>query len=134
MGFTVRGTPIGAISIFIALLSSMGGFLFGYDTGQISGLLVMSDFKERFATEQTCDPTGLCTPAFNTWLEGLIVGMLSIGTMAGALGGSYLADICGRRRAMQWDVLMFCVGVIIQVTSQYSWVQIAIGRLVTGRE
>lgn len=28
--FNVHGAPIGALSIFVALLASMGGFLFGY--------------------------------------------------------------------------------------------------------
>lgn len=52
----------------------------------------------------------------NSWLDGLIVSFMSIGTMFGALAGSYLADFLGRRRAMQWEVLMFLIGVAIQIS------------------
>lgn len=125
----VRGSPIGYTSVLIAVVASMGGFLFGYDTGQISGILVYEDFKARFATET--DPmTG--EPAFNTYLEGCITGFLSIGTAIGAILGAPAADKLGRRLAMQVEVLVFCIGVIIQVTSFEAWYQVAIGRLVTG--
>ncbi|KAE8217770.1 hypothetical protein CF319_g8213 [Tilletia indica] len=128
MPLTVRGAPIGPVSIAIAGLASMGGFLFGEDTGQISGLLIMSDFKNRFATE--VDVNNM--PIFNSWLEGLIVSSLSIGTLLGVLIGAPLADKFGRRRAMSIECMIFCAGVVIQVTSFEAWWQIAIGRGVTG--
>ncbi|KAK3099100.1 hexose transporter hxt5, partial [Teratosphaeriaceae sp. CCFEE 6253] len=33
---------------FMGVLVSMGGFVFGYDTGQISGFLGMPDFLQRY--------------------------------------------------------------------------------------
>ncbi|PWN48394.1 putative HXT5-hexose transporter [Violaceomyces palustris] len=126
MVFTVRGTPIGALTVFIAVLASMGGFLFGWDTGQISGLLIMSDFKERFAQ----GPPG--EKAFNTWIEGVIVSLLSVGTAFGVMLGAPIADFFGRRRAMTIECIVFNLGVIIQVTAFHAWYQLAIGRFVTG--
>lgn len=44
-------TPIPLLtwrSCVMGLFVSMGGFLFGYDTGQISGFLEMKDFLERY--------------------------------------------------------------------------------------
>jgi hypothetical protein len=35
-------------SFIMAVFVSMGGFIFGYDTGQISGFLGMSEFQQRF--------------------------------------------------------------------------------------
>lgn len=97
-------------------------------TGQISDLVLMEDFKARFATE--VDAMG--QPAFNPWLEGLIVSLLSAGTAIGVLLGAPLADFFGRRWAMSIECAVFSVGVLIQVTSFYAWYQIAIGRLITG--
>ena len=99
-GLQVHGLPISIFSIFLALLPSMGGFIFGYgenlhilllelrfshcclDTGQISDILLMPDFLGRFAE---CDG-GTCK--FSNVRSGLIVSLLSIGTLLGALLGA----------------------------------------------
>lgn len=130
MVFQVRGTPIGALTIFIAMLASMGGFLFGWDTGQISGLTAMDDFRARFATIP--NPASAGGKDWNPWLEGVVVSLLSVGTAIGVLIGAPLADKFGRRWAMVYECIIFDIGVIIQVTAFYSWEQVAIGRLITG--
>lgn len=102
--FHIRGAPVGRLAILLALIASMGGFIFGrilflfvclikisnrvigYDTGQISDILLMEDFLKRFAT---CgDPNDASTCKFNTYIEGLIVSLLSVGTAIGALLGA----------------------------------------------
>jgi SP family sugar:H+ symporter-like MFS transporter len=50
----------------------------GYDTGQISDILIMEDFLRRFG-----EPDGSGGYAFSHKREGLIVAMLSIGTLVG---------------------------------------------------
>ncbi|KAI0820915.1 general substrate transporter [Trametes gibbosa] len=128
--FYVDGLPIGWVAIMLAIIASMGGFIFGYDTGQISDILIMDDFKLRFAQCGTPGDVNSCN--FSTVREGLIVALLSIGTLVGALVGAPTADYFGRRYAMSLECIVFSVGVIIQITSFHSWVQFAIGRLVSG--
>jgi len=78
--------PIGGTAIMLALVASMGGFIFGYDTGQISDILLMEDFKLRFA--ECSNPLDHNTCQFSTVRSGLIVSLLSIGTLVGALAGA----------------------------------------------
>lgn len=58
----------------MAVLVSMGGFIFGYDTGRISGFLEMPNFLGRFA-DTTNPETG--EPAFSNGRSGTIVGLVS---------------------------------------------------------
>jgi len=128
--FYVQGVPIGYMAIALAVLASMGGFIFGYDTGQISDILIMDDFILRFAECGT--PGDVSTCSFSIVREGLIVALLSIGTLVGSILGAPTADFLGRRYAMSAECLIFAVGVIIQITSTHVWQQFAVGRLVSG--
>ncbi|KAI0321540.1 general substrate transporter [Amylostereum chailletii] len=128
--FHVQGVPIGYVSVMLAVVASMGGFIFGYDTGQISDILLMKDFLQRFA--QCGDRADVSTCSFSTVREGLIVALLSIGTLIGALIGAPTADFLGRRRAMQVECGVFIIGVIVQITSTHEWAQFAVGRLISG--
>jgi SP family sugar:H+ symporter-like MFS transporter len=59
--------------LLMGILVSMGGFIFGYDTGQISGFLEMPDFLRRFA--DIYDPTtGIYK--FSNGRSGTIVGLV----------------------------------------------------------
>ncbi|ELU42890.1 monosaccharide transporter [Rhizoctonia solani AG-1 IA] len=90
----------------------------------------MEDFLQRFAT--CSDRSDASTCHFNTWIEGLIVALLSVGTAIGALIGAPTADFFGRRIAMSLECAVFSIGVIIQVTAFQAWYQIMIGRFISG--
>ena len=89
----------------------------------------MPDFLVRFGTCSSADPASC---EFKVAIEGLIVGLLSIGTLIGALLGAPTADTLGRRWAMSCECVVFSIGVIIQVTAFNAWYQVAIGRFVAG--
>lgn len=59
-------------SVCLGAFVSIGGVIFGYDTGQISGFLEMRNFKQRFGQLQ---PDG--TWRFSNVRSGLIVSMVS---------------------------------------------------------
>jgi SP family galactose:H+ symporter-like MFS transporter len=66
----------------VAIVSALGGLLFGYDTGVISGavLFIEQDY------------------ALSNLLVGIVVSAVLIGAVIGAAVGGYLADLVGRRK------------------------------------
>ena len=66
-------------TIFMAMLVAMGGFIFGYDTGQISGFLEMQVFLERFGEPTPVTKEHLYGYYFTNVRSGLIVGLVSLG-------------------------------------------------------
>jgi SP family sugar:H+ symporter-like MFS transporter len=101
---------------------------FGYDTGQISGFLEMPDFVKRFGERDA--QTGKY--AFSNTRSGLIVAMLSIGTLIGALIAAPVADKIGRRMSVSFWSVIFAVGLIVQISASQHWYQVMVGRWVAG--
>jgi len=89
---------------------------------QISGFLAMKDFLNRFSEN------GEFTPV----REGTIVGLLSIGTLLGAIIAAPIADKFGRRMCILIGNIVFWVGMIVQMSATRHWYQVAIGRWVAG--
>ncbi|KAI1503707.1 high affinity glucose transporter ght1 [Biscogniauxia marginata] len=123
----INGADCGVEALLLGAITSLGGFLFGYDTGQISALLLFHDFIDRFAQEQ---PDG--TKAWEPIIKSLLVSLMSIGTLLGALSGAYTADWWGRRKSLSFGVVIFIIGNTIQITAMRSWVHMTVGRFVAG--
>ncbi|EAU36801.1 hypothetical protein ATEG_03527 [Aspergillus terreus NIH2624] len=130
-GETVVDTPIPLLtwrSFVMGIFVSMGGFCFGYDTGQISGFLEMKDFLQRYG-----ELNSEGTYYFSNARSGLIVALLSIGTLIGALIAAPIADRVGRKWSITGWCLMLCVGITIQISAPTGkWYQVAMGRWVAG--
>lgn len=56
-----------AIAVVLGAIASIGGFMFGYESGQISGFLAMDDFIARFGENGE----------FSAVRQGAIVGLLA---------------------------------------------------------
>ncbi|OCL06294.1 general substrate transporter [Glonium stellatum] len=112
----------------MGMVASIGGLLFGFDTGQISGFVAMSEFKRHFG--QLDQRTG--EYYFTTVRVGLIVGMFNIGNLSGALLAAPIADRLGRKRPILYFCVIYTLGTIVQVSAEYKWYQIVIGRCING--
>ena len=118
MSATTVSTPPGSAGGFVyvaAAFAGLGGLLFGYDTGVISGaeLFLRKDFTlSSFA------------------LEVIVSGVL-VGAAIGALGGGRLADLYGRRRLLIATAVIFAIGAVICAAASSPTVLI-IGRIIVG--
>jgi sugar porter (SP) family MFS transporter len=83
--------------VFIAaLFAALGGLLFGYDTGVISGALIF--IKREF---------GLTTAA-----EEIVVSGVLLGATIGAIVGGKAADFFGRRKVLLVTAAIFGIGAL----------------------
>ena len=68
-------------SFIMGVFVSMGGFIFGYDTGQISGFLGMPEFQQRFG-QRNANGGGYY---FSNVRSGLIVALVRIPSVSSIL-------------------------------------------------
>ncbi|KAJ3262438.1 High-affinity glucose transporter rgt2, partial [Borealophlyctis nickersoniae] len=115
-------------TIIICIFVSFGGFLFGYDTGLISGILGMEFFKRDFG-EPKADASG--TWEIKAMHASLIVSILSVGTFFGALLAGQTADRLGRKWSIIGACAVFAVGIVLQVIATSLGLMVG-GRLIAG--
>jgi len=115
--------------LILCVANTFTGFLFGWDTGTIGGITNMNGFQKHFAPAQ---PDG--THQFSTITQGLIVSLFNIGCALGSFFISKLGDWRGRRVAIFLSLIIYMIGLIVQLTSVKSaaWYQYMIGRIITG--
>lgn len=102
----------------LALSAGIGGLLFGYDTGVISGALLYlrEDFEEVNK---------------KTWLQETIVSMAVAGAIFGAAVGGWMNDKFGRKKSILVADVVFFIGAIVMAVAPAPWV-IIIGRILVG--
>src|SRR4051794_13774062 len=90
----------------VASVAALGGLLFGYDTGIISGalLFIAKDFQ------------------LNAFLEGFIVSSLLLGAVVGAGISGALSDRLGRRTIILVAAAIFAIGSIGAGLAPNVWV------------
>ena len=97
-GANFRGTHFVHVA---ALFAALGGLLFGYDTGVISGALIF--IKRDFS--------------LTTIAEEIVVSGVLLGAAIGAIIGGRLADRFGRRRVLLVTATIFGVGALASALS-----------------
>jgi MFS family permease len=97
-----------------ALLISIGGLLFGLDTGTIGPLTTMPQFASSFGQ-------------LSSTIHGLVVSTILIPAAISSFFGGHLANSVGRIRGIAIGALIFGIGASIEASS------CALGMLVAGR-
>jgi MFS family permease len=96
-----RSTPEQKVRRHVALsaaVTALGGLLFGYDTGVVSGALLF--LKKDFG-------------GLSSFQEELVTSLLLVGAVAGALLAGRVADLIGRRLTVLITAAVFVVGVLL---------------------
>jgi SP family galactose:H+ symporter-like MFS transporter len=116
----LSATPVtkqnsGRFVYVVAIVSALGGLLFGYDTGVISGaiLFIEKDY------------------ALSNILVGIVVSAVLIGAVIGAAVAGYLADLVGRRKMIIVAAIVFILGAIGTALTPNVLLLIA-GRIIVG--
>src|SRR3954453_23324515 len=86
---------------FIAGVAALGGLLFGYDTGVISGALLF------IRDEMALSPT----------MQGIVVAIVLAGAVIGAAAAGTFSDRFGRRRVILTAALLFIAGAILSAVA-----------------
>lgn len=112
---------------FCCIMIAFGGFVFGWDTGTISGFVNMPDYLRRFG-----QISGEGEYYLSKARTGLIVSIFNIGCAIGGITLGKTADMYGRKKGLMITMVVYIVGIVIQIASVKSWVQYFIGRIISG--
>lgn len=111
---TGSGVNTGLVAAIVAV-ATIGGFLFGYDSGAVNG--TQPGLQAAFSLDEG-------------WL-GFTVGSLLIGCFIGAFFAGTLADSFGRRNVMRLAAVLFLGGAIVQGIA-HEWGLFLVARLTGG--
>eukprot|EP00937_MAST-01D_sp_MAST-1D-sp2_P001301 g1301.t1 len=102
----------------------IGGFLFGYDTGVISG--AMLQMKASRASYPAAGGFGM-----SSFQQEVVVSAAIAGAIAGALGAGFVSERFGRRPALVGAATLFTAGALLMAAAP-SYAMVVFGRVVVG--
>ncbi|PVH94823.1 general substrate transporter [Periconia macrospinosa] len=104
----------------LSTFASLGGFLFGYDQGVISGVLTMESFAAAFPRI-----------ALDSSFKGWFVSTLLLFAWAGSLVNGPVADRYGRKGSIMIAVVIFTIGSVLQAAA-INIAMALVGRAIAG--
>ena len=99
----------------VAAVASLGGLLFGFDTGVISGALLY--IKQDYA--------------LSAWMQGVVTTAVLIGAVGGAAFGGSLTDRFGRKPIIVAMAALFAIGSLLSAAAT-GVVMLFVARLILG--
>ncbi len=112
----------------VGSFSALGGFLFGYHTGVISGVLTMTDFL----IMTKINVTGNDTAVTSNFKIGLIVGILLFGCVLGSLIGGQTSDRFSRKYSISFFSFLFTISAGMQILRE-GFTVLVIARFFAGK-
>ncbi|KAK5168748.1 uncharacterized protein LTR77_006057 [Saxophila tyrrhenica] len=103
---------------FLAIISTIGGMLFGFDISSISAIIITDQYVGYFH-----NPSGL-------W-QGGIGAALAGGSIVGASCSGFISDKFGRRDSIAFACLWWLAGTAVQVATT-SRAELIVGRVLNG--
>ncbi|KAI8319284.1 general substrate transporter [Martensiomyces pterosporus] len=107
-----------AQTYFVGGVSAIGGLLFGYDTGVMSSILEMDEWKAYFHNPGSVG-------------VGVIVSLLTAGCFVGSLFAGWFADRYSRKHTIMGACIVFSLGAAIQCGSR-NRAMLIVGRFIAG--
>lgn len=104
-----KNDPSIIMSLYMGLMASLGGFLYGYITGSTNNIISMGYVKQKFSENNE----------FTTKETAIFTAILSVGAFFGSLLAPIISDRYGRRFLIIWSTLIFFnLGTILQMVAQ----------------
>ncbi|KAK5723695.1 hypothetical protein LTR15_005394 [Elasticomyces elasticus] len=117
----VPGTRKGKFRAYLfGFFICTSGFLFGYDTGIVGGVLTLKSYKNDFGFKD------------NTTVSAVMVSSQNAGAFIAALSVFAISERFGRRYTIMAAMALFSIGVILQVIPSHSLACFYVGRVISG--
>ncbi|KAJ7688666.1 general substrate transporter [Mycena rosella] len=104
--------------VWPALFTALGGFLWGFDTGSIGPITVMSQFENQFGS-------------ISAIVQGLLVSSIIATAALSSMGSGALSDRISRTYTISLGAFVFSVGAVIACSAK-ALPQLFVGRCITG--
>lgn len=99
----------------LTLTSALGGFLFGYDTGVVSGAMLL--IKDTFSLDR--------------FEQSVVVSITILGAVVASIAGGIGMERLGRRPVILTAAVIFTLGAVLLAAAR-SYAELLMGRLVVG--